>query len=82
MKQHVFNIENSDIPIILSEFSITTEQIPTIIISALCGDRPQINHLAFKAYITPDLKVQLGNTRRFRRLEAALQMIFAMWIDK
>jgi hypothetical protein len=80
MKQHIFKVEDSDIPHILSEFSISPDDVPQLVISALCGEKPQIFNPAFKAYLTDTLQVKFGDTRRFRRLEVALHRTFVNWL--
>jgi hypothetical protein len=81
MTQHVYNVENSEIDFILSEFSLTRDSIPALVVSAWYGERPEIYNPAFKSYLSEDLNVVYGHTRRFYRLELAINMLVNEWLS-
>lgn len=77
---HVYQIENSDIDRILSEFSLTRDDIPSLVIKAWYGENPEFLNQAFKSYLTSDLHVMYGHTRRFYRLECVINMLVNEWV--
>jgi hypothetical protein len=80
MKQHIYKIEDSDIPTILSEFSIFEGDVPKLVVAALFNEHPEIYNPAFKANLNSDLNVVHGHTRRFRRLEIAINRSVLLWL--